>query len=157
MSSSGRSDLMTAEGLAALQAELAELEGPGRAQMAEAIRTARDYGDLKENAEYHDAKERQAHLETRIAQLRERLLGAQIVESASGDVVAFGSTVEVEDVAAGRTRTYTLVSSTEASPAEGKLSMESPVATALLGRRAGDVAVAELPRGPRELRVVSVS
>ena len=157
MSSSERSNLMTAEGLAALQAELAELEGPARTRIAEAIKTARDYGDLKENAEYHDAKDRQAHLETKIKQLRERLLGAQVVESASGDVVAFGSTVEVEDVAAGKHKTYVLVSSTEASPAEGKLSMESPVAVALLGRRAGDVTVAGLPRGPRELRVVSVS
>ncbi len=156
--STERSNLMTAEGLAALQAELAELEGPGRERVAEQIKTARDYGDLKENAEYHHAKETQAHLETRIAVLRERVLSAQVVESAGGgDVVAFGSTVEVEDAGTGKRSTYVLVSSTEASPAEGKLSMESPVAVALLGRRAGEPAVAQLPRGPRELLIVSVS
>ena len=155
--SSERSNLMTAEGLAALQAELAELEGPGRERVAEQIRTARDYGDLKENAEYHHAKETQAHLETRIAVLRERVLSAEVVESAGGDVVAFGSTVEVEDTGTGKRSSYVLVSSTEASPSEGKLSMESPVAVALLGRRAGEQAVAQLPRGPRELRIVSVS
>ncbi len=154
--SSERSNLMTAEGLAALQAELAELEGAGRERIAEQIRTARDYGDLKENAEYHHAKETQAHLETRIAVLRERVLSAQVVESAGGDVVAFGSTVEVEDAGTGKRSTYVLVSSTEASPAEGRLSMESPVAVALLGRRAGEQAVAQLPRGPRELRILSV-
>ncbi|MDP9386179.1 MAG: transcription elongation factor GreA [Actinomycetota bacterium] len=154
--SSERSNLMTAEGLAALQAELAELEGAGRERIAEQIRTARDYGDLKENAEYHHAKETQAHLETRIAILRERVLSAQVVESAGGDVVAFGSTVEVEDAGTGKRSTYLLVSSTEASPAEGRLSMESPVAVALLGRRAGEQAVAQLPRGPRELRILSV-
>ncbi len=155
--SSERSNLMTAEGLAALQAELAELEGAGRERIAEQIRTARDYGDLKENAEYHHAKETQAHLETRIAVLRERVLSAQVVESAGGDVVAFGSTVEVEDAGTGKRSTYVLVSSTEASPAEGRLSMESPVAVALLGRRAGEQAVAQLPRGPRELRILSVN
>ncbi len=154
--STERSNLMTAEGLAALQAELAELEGPGRERVAEQIRTARDYGDLKENAEYHHAKEVQAHLETRIAVLRERVLSAEVVESAGGDVVAFGSTVEVEDTSSGKRSTYVLVSSTEASPTEGKLSMESPVAVALLGRRAGEQAVAELPRGPRELRILKV-
>lgn len=155
--SSERSHLMTADGLAALEAELAELEGPGRRRIAEQIKSARDYGDLKENAEYHHAKETQAHLETRVAALRERVMAAQVVESSGGDVVAFGSTVEVEDAATGRRSTYVLVSSTEASPADGKLSMESPVAVALLGRRAGEQAVAELPRGPRELRIVSVS
>ena len=147
---------MTAAGLEALRAELAELEGSGRARIAEQIRVARDYGDLKENAEYHAAKEAQAHLETKIAQLRERALAAEVVEVESGDVVAFGSTVEVEDETSGKRSTYTLVSSTEAAPGAGKLSVESPVAAALLGLRAGDVAVAALPRGEKRLRVVAV-
>ena len=151
-----RSNLMTAEGLEALRAELAELEGPGRQRIAEAIAIARDYGDLKENAEYHDAKDRQAHLETKIALLRERVLSAEIVEAAHGDVVAFGSTVEVEDEDGGRRKTFTLVSSSEASPGDGRLSMESPVAVALLGKAVGDVAVARLPRGEKRFRVLSV-
>jgi len=152
-----RSNLMTAEGLEALRAEIAELEGPGRRRIADQIALARSYGDLKENAEYHHAKDTQAHLETKIAQLRERMLAAEVVEAGGGDVVAFGSEVEVEDEATGKRSTYTLVSSTEAAPTEGKLSVESPVAAALVGLRAGEVAVANLPRGEKRLRVVSVT
>src|SRR5213075_2034735 len=83
---------MTAEGLEALRAEIAQLEGPSRAAMAEEIKTARGFGDLKENAEYHEAKNAQARLETKILQLRQRLRDAQVVEVAGGDVVSFGST-----------------------------------------------------------------
>src|SRR3954447_11383844 len=105
---------MTAEGLQALQAEIAELEGPARAAMAEEIKTARGFGDLKENAEYHEAKNAQARLETRILQLRGRVAGAQVVESAAGgDVVGFGSSVEVEDEGTGARTTYQIVSVTE--------------------------------------------
>src|SRR5215210_1559636 len=87
---------MTAEGLEALQAEIAQLEGPARAAIAEEIKTARGFGDLKENAEYHEAKNAQARLETKILQLRQRLRDVQVVEVAGGDVVSFGSTVELE-------------------------------------------------------------
>ena len=147
---------MTAEGLEALRAELEELESSGREQIAAQIKVAREWGDLKENAEYHAAKEAQAHLETRILKLREKLLAAQVVEVQKTDSAAFGSTVEVEDESTGKTLTYTLVSSREASPADGKLSMDSPVAHALIGRRAGDVAVVQTPRGQRKFKVVSV-
>ena len=87
------SNLTTAEGLAALQAELAALEGEGRREIAGRIRTAREWGDLKENSEYHDAKNEQAHLETRIARLREKIANAEVVEEAqeTGTVVGFGS------------------------------------------------------------------
>ena len=148
---------MTPEGLEALRAEIEELEGHGRSEIAKQIKTAREWGDLKENAEYHAAKEAQAHLETRIARLRDRLSKADVVEVTSGDVVGFGSTVEVEDEDAGRRATYTLVSAGEAAPGEGRLSMQSPVAAALQGLRAGDVAVVQTPRGGRRYRVVSVS
>jgi transcription elongation factor GreA len=148
---------MTAEGLAALRAELEQLESTGREEIAAQIKTAREWGDLKENAEYHAAKEAQAHLETRILKLRERLVSAEVVEVQGGDEVAFGSSVEVEDEATGKKSRYTLVSSNEASPSDGKLSMESPVAGALRGRRAGDVAVVQTPRGERRFKVVSVS
>jgi transcription elongation factor GreA len=147
---------MTAAGLAALNAELEELETAGRAAIAAQIRTAREWGDLKENAEYHAAKEAQAHLETRIKVLRERTLTAKVVEVAGGDEVGFGSRVEVEDAATGRRATYTLVSAAEARAAEGRISIESPVAAALRGRRAGDEAVVRTPRGDRRLTVVSV-
>ncbi|MFL5887358.1 MAG: transcription elongation factor GreA [Thermoleophilaceae bacterium] len=148
---------MTQEGLEALRAEIEDLETRGRREMAEQIKTARAWGDLSENAEYHAAKEAQAHMETRIARLRDRLLKAEVVEVTSGDVVGFGSTVEVEDQDGGKRSTYTLVSAGEAAPSEGKLSMQSPVAAALQGLSAGDVAVVSTPRGERRYRVVSVS
>jgi transcription elongation factor GreA len=148
---------ITAEGLDALRAELEELETNGRTQIAAQIKTAREWGDLKENAEYHAAKESQAHLETRIIRLREKLLSAQVVEVEGGDEIGFGSKVEIEDEQTGKTLSYTLVSSTEGSPGEGKLSMDSPVAGALRGRRAGDVALVQTPRGERRFKVVSVS
>jgi transcription elongation factor GreA len=148
---------MTAEGLAALRSELEQLETAGREEIATQIKTAREWGDLKENAEYHAAKEAQAHLETRILKLREKLVSAEVVEVEKGDEVGFGSEVEVEDEATGKTARYTLVSSNEASPSDGRLSMDSPVAGALRGRRAGDVAVVQTPRGERRFKVVSVS
>jgi len=148
---------MTAGELEALKEELEQLEGPARADIAEQIKTARGWGDLKENAEYHAAKEAQAHLETKILRLRERVLTATVVETSGGDVVDYGSTVSVEDESTGKTLTYTLVSSREASAADGKLSIESPVAVALRGKSAGEVAVVQTPRGQRRLRVASVS
>ena len=148
---------MTSEELEALRAELEDLEGRGRAEIAEQIKIARGWGDLKENAEYHAAKEAQAHLETKILKLRDRVLTAKVVEVAGGDVVDYGSKVEVQDEQTGKTSSYTLVSSREASPGDGKLSMDSPVAGALRGRRAGEVAVVQTPRGERRFKVVSVS
>jgi transcription elongation factor GreA len=149
--------VITAEGLAALQAELEQLEGPARHDIAQQIKTAREWGDLKENAEYHEAKRAQAHLETKILQIRERILNAQVVEATAGDVVGFGSTVEVEDPSSGRTSTYTLVSASEATPSEGRIAFDSPVAVALHNHRAGDVAVVATPRGERRLKILKVS
>jgi transcription elongation factor GreA len=150
---------ITADGLAALEAEIARLEGEARAAMAEDIRAARALGDLKENAEYHDAKERQAHLETRILRLRERRANAVVVDAASGSagVVSFGSSVRVVDESSGRESSYTLVSALEADAAAGRLSVESPMAQALRGRRAGDVVGLETPRGSRSLRILEIS
>jgi transcription elongation factor GreA len=148
---------MTADELQVLQAELEHLEGPARAEIAEQIKVARGWGDLKENAEYHAAKEAQAHLETKILRVRERVLTATVVEATGGDVIGYGSTVEVADEKTGGHHIYTLVSSREASAADGRLSIESPVAEALRGKRAGDVAVVQTPRGERRFRVESVS
>jgi transcription elongation factor GreA len=148
---------MTAAELDELKAELEVLETQGREEIAEQIRVARGWGDLKENAEYHAAKEAQAHLETKILRLRDRVLTAKVVEVTTGDVVDYGSTVEVEDEKSGARQSYTLVSSRDAAPADGRLSIESPVAGALRGLRAGDVAVVQTPRGERRLRVQSVS
>ena len=153
------SNLTTAEGLEALKAELDTLENDGRREIAERIKTAREWGDLKENSEYHDAKNDQAHLETKIARLREKIAQAVVVEedAAGADgVVGFGSTVLVRDQDGGE-KTWRIVSSHDASPADGLLSAESPVAVALLGRAVGDEVAVALPRGNRTLTVVSVS
>ena len=145
---------ITAEGLKALREELERLEGEGRRDMAARIQSARELGDLSENAEYHIAKEDQAHLETKIARLRERLRSARVVEAQEGaGEVAFGGTVHVVDEESGREASYTIVGPTEADASAGRLSAESPVAQALLGKRPGDVAVVSTPRGERRLRV----
>ena len=149
---------ITAEGLEALKAELEQLETEGRRDMAARILAARELGDLKENAEYHIAKEDQAHLETKILRLQQRLREAHVVEAPDGatDEVVFGSTVTVIDEEGGREMTYTIVGPTEADMAAGKLSAESPVAQALLGTKVGKVAVVTTPRGKRRLRVEKV-
>jgi transcription elongation factor GreA len=150
-------NVITAAGLTALTAELAVLEGEGRREIAERIKTAREWGDGKENSEYHDAKNDQSHLETKIARLRERISRSEIVEPPEGNgAVAFGSVVVVADEA-GKEQTWTIVSSHEASPRDGRLSIESPVARALTGRRAGEETSIPLPRGSRRLRVLSVT
>ena len=151
-------NLTTAEGLEALEAELGALEGEGRREIAERIKTAREWGDLKENSEYHDAKNEQAHLETKIARLREKIAAAVIVEEAPAQadgVVGFGSTVVVRDQE-GTEQTWRIVSSHDAAPGEGRLSAESPVAVALLGRATGEQVSVSLPRGKRTLTVLSV-
>jgi transcription elongation factor GreA len=148
---------MTQEAYEALQAELEQLETAGRAEMAARIKTAREWGDLKENSEYHDAKNDQAHLETKILRLREQLLAAEVREvETQTHTVGFGSRVEAEDHSGGGTTVYTLGSAPEAAPAEGKLSIESPVGKALVGARAGQTVKLETPRGVRELKITSI-
>jgi transcription elongation factor GreA len=141
---------ITEEGLVALREEIEQLEGEGRTKMAARIKTAREEGDLKENAEYHIAKEDQAHLETKIKRLRERLRTAVVVEvDASTDTFAFGRTAEVLDEAKGEINTWTLVGSTEADLAAGRLSAESPIGRALLDAKAGEPIEIETPKGSR--------
>jgi transcription elongation factor GreA len=148
---------ITPEGLAALRAEIAELESKGRAEMAERIKAARELGDLKENAEYHIAKDDQAHLETKIKRLTERLRAARVVEGTSDpDVVGFGSKVAVKDEASGRENEFTIVGPTEADLKTGRLSAESPVARALIGAKAGQTVSVETPGGQRKYKVQRV-
>lgn len=148
---------MTEEGRKALLAEVEEMETTGRAEIAEQIKVAREWGDLKENAEYHAAKEALAHLEAKISKIRAQLLDPEIVEVAQGgDVAEFGSTVTVEDDQ-GRQITYTLVSPHEADVAKGKLSIESPVGVALRGVRVGEAAKVETPKGERAFKVITVA
>jgi transcription elongation factor GreA len=144
-------------GLAALEAELNELETEGRREIAERIKTARDFGDLSENAEYHDAKNAQAHLETKILRLRQLRDNAVVVEpgGASGEV-ALGAVVKVRDLDSGREAEHTIVSAAESDPASGRLSIDSPLGRALTGARVGDEVTFDAPRGHRRLEIVAI-
>ena len=145
---------ITPAGLAELEAEIAELEGAGRQRMAERIKSARELGDLKENAEYHIAKDDQAHLETRIKRLRGKLRHAVVVEAESGgDGFAFGTTAEVLETGGGKLHTWTLVGSTEANVAAGRISADSPVGSALRDSKVGEDVVVETPGGRRTYRI----
>ncbi len=145
---------MTAEELESVRQELRTLETEGRRAIAARIKTAREWGDLKENAEYHAAKEDQAHLETKILKLRHQVRSATVVEaSGGGDSVQHGSTVSYTDRDSGRRQTFRIVSPNEASPSNGSLSVASPIAQALMGRRVGDVVEIATPKGRRALTV----
>jgi transcription elongation factor GreA len=148
---------ITAEGLAELKAELEHLETIRRKEISERIKIARDFGDLKENSEYHDAKNEQAFLETKILKLRERLQSAVVVEEEEeGEHARFGSSVKLRDEESGKELEYKLVGATEASLADGKLSVESPVAQAIIGKEAGDKVAVPTPRGDRAYTLISV-
>ncbi len=146
---------ITAEGMAQLEAEILELEGPARERLSERLKVAIAEGDLKENAEYHIAKEDQAHLETRILRLRERQKNAVVVDAddhGDEDVFAFGRTAEIVDHN-GKHHTWTLVGSTEADLAGGKLSAESPIGQALRNRSVGEEVNISTPKGERVFKV----
>jgi transcription elongation factor GreA len=149
---------ITAEGIENLRAELEDLEGPARQKMAARIKVAREEGDLKENAEYHVAKEDQAHLETRIKRLRERLRNAVVVEveEGAGDSFAFGRSAEVLDESNGKANVWTLVGSTEADLAQGRLSAESPIGRALMDAQVGATVEVETPRGVKAFKVLKL-
>jgi transcription elongation factor GreA len=155
MTDTPQNESITREGIVALRAELEELEGPRRTEMAARIKEARELGDLKENADYHIAKDDQGHLEARIRRLRERLRKATVVEAsdAASDAFGFGRTAEVLDESTGKRNTWTLVGSTEADLAQGKLSIESPVGRALRDTPVGDAVPVETPRGEKVYRV----
>ena len=148
---------ITPGGLAALEAELRELETEGRRQIAERLRTARAWGDLSENSEYHDAKNAQAHLETKILRLQDMRRNAVVVEpGGTGDDAALGVAVTVRDLDSGREATHTLVSAAESDPAAGRLSIDSPLGQALAGARQGDEVTFDAPRGRRRLEIVAL-
>ena len=148
-------EAITPEGIVALRAELEELEGSARTKMAARIKAARELGDLKENADYHIAKDDQGHLEARIRRLRERLRKATVVEAADAPEgsFAFGRTAEVLEESTGKRSIWTLVGSTEADLARGRLSAESPVGRALRDAPVGHAVTVETPRGEKVYRV----
>jgi transcription elongation factor GreA len=149
--------ILTPEGLANLKAELDELTTRRRREVAQRIKEAREFGDISENAEYDDAKNEQAMLEARIASLEDKLRSATVIDQSNitNDVVGVGSVVHVKDEG-GKSVKYTIVGSAEASPAEMKLSNESPVGKALLGRKRGEEVVIVTPRGKRKLKITKI-
>jgi transcription elongation factor GreA len=155
----GESTLMTAEGVQELRDELHRLETVERARVVEQIKTAREWGDLKENSEYHAAKDAQSRLETKILRLREKLLGAEVVEAGAGTDgrARFGATVTFEDERGGQPQSVRLVASHDANPSAGALSVESPIGAALNGRAVGQVVEVKTPKGVRRLRITAVS
>ena len=147
-----RESLITPEGLEKLKAELEELQTVRRREVAERIKEAREFGDIAENSEYDDAKNEQAMLEQRIAQMEERVRRAIVIDKDQVDtgVVSVGVKVHVKDQKTGDSRKFQLVGSAEANPAEHKLSNESPIGKALLGAKKNEVVTVETPRGPKK-------
>ncbi len=150
--------LLTAEGYEKLKQEIEFLQTEKRREVAERIRVAREFGDIAENAEYDDAKNEQAMLEHKIAQLEERLLSARVItkKEISKDTVSVGSKVRIRDVAAKQTFEYHIVGSAEANPAENKLSNESPVGKAIMGHKKGDVVKVSAPRGSVTFKILEI-
>ena len=150
---------LTVNGAARLREELQNLKGVQRPAIIAAIAEARAHGDLSENAEYAAAKERQSFIEGRIAELESKVSNAQIINpallEADGRCV-FGSTVDLEDLDKGGTVTYQIVGEDEADIKEGKISISSPLARALIGKSAGDVAEVQAPGGIREYEILGV-
>ena len=150
---------ITLHGAELLRAELQRLKTVERPSVIAAIAEARAHGDLSENAEYEAAKDRQGFIEGRIKEVEGKLGNAQIIDPASLDAdrrVVFGATVELEDMAGAKTVTYQIVGDDEADLKAGKVSINSPVARALIGKYAGDVAVVQTPGGVREYEVLDV-
>jgi transcription elongation factor GreA len=151
--------ILTPEGLQKLRLELEHLSTDKRREVAERIKDAREFGDISENAEYDDAKNEQAMLEARIAQVQEKLRMATVIEpdDLSTDEVQVGSVVHVKDEKTGKSTKYTIVGSAEANPSDSKLSNESPVGRALVGHRRNDVVSVQVPRGPaRKLKITKI-
>jgi transcription elongation factor GreA len=147
-----REALITKEGLEKLKSEIEHLSTTKRREVAERIKEAREFGDISENSEYDDAKNEQALLEGRIAQLEERLRRASVVDEKQIDTatVGVGVRVHVKDQKSGDSRKFQIVGPTEADPAEQKLSHESPIGKALMGHKRGDLITVDVPRGPKK-------
>jgi transcription elongation factor GreA len=153
-----RQIVLTPEGYQKLKEEIDYLSTKKRAEVAERIRDARQYGDIAENSEYDDAKNEQAMVEQRIAQLEERLRGAVILDAAnvSTDMVGIGTKVTLQDVKSGNVVQYMIVGSAEADPTDHRLSNESPVGRAIIGRKAGEKVTVKVPKGLLQFKVLAI-
>ncbi|QXP83314.1 transcription elongation factor GreA [Methylococcus sp. ANG] len=150
---------MTTRGAEKLREELNHLKSVARPRVIEAIAEARAHGDLKENAEYQAAREQQGFIEGRIKEIESKLANAQIIDVTRlnpGGKIVFGATAEIEDLVSGEVVTYQIVGEDEAEIKEGRISVTSPIARALIGKQEGDVATVQAPGGTREYEIVSV-
>jgi transcription elongation factor GreA len=150
--------ILTPQGYEKLKAEIEYLSNDKRREVADRIRQAREFGDIAENAEYDDAKNEQALLEHRIAMLEERLTAARVItkKEITKDVVSVGSKVRLRDISQNKTFEYHIVGSAEANPAENRLSNESPVGKAILGKKKGEVVVVAAPRGSFKFKILEI-
>jgi transcription elongation factor GreA len=151
--------ILTPQGLEELKSKIEYLRNDRRREVAERIKEARSFGDISENSEYDDAKNEQAMLEKQIAELEDKLRGATVIDegSVTTDVVSVGATVHVKDQKTEKSVKYRIVGSSEANPAENKLSNESPVGKALIGRKRGEIVSVPVPRGPqRQLKITKI-
>jgi transcription elongation factor GreA len=151
--------ILTPEGLDRLKNELEFLQTEKRQEVADRIKEAREFGDISENSEYDDAKNEQAMLEAKIAQLQDKLRSASVIDSKElgTDLVRVGSVVHVKDEKTGKSVKYAIVGSAEAKPTENKLSNESPVGKALIGHKRNEVVEVPVPRGPkRKLKITKI-
>jgi transcription elongation factor GreA len=150
--------ILTPEGYEKLKNEIEHLQTEKRREVAERIRVAREFGDIQENAEYDDAKNEQMLLEHRIATLEERLRNARVIDKKdiAKDVVSVGSRVKLRDVDAKKTFEYRIVGSAEANPSENKLSNESPVGKAIIGKKKGETVTVAAPRGTLKFKILEI-
>lgn len=149
---------MTTEGYQKLEAELQRLKSVERPRIIQAIAEARAHGDLSENAEYHSAKEAQGLNEAKVADLEDKLSRAEVIDPAklSGNNVKFGATVSLIDEDTDEKVTYKIVGDLEANVREGKISISSPIARALIGKAKGDTAEVTTPKGPRSYEITKI-
>ncbi|MBN8478814.1 MAG: transcription elongation factor GreA [Burkholderiales bacterium] len=150
---------MTRSGADALKSELQRLKSVERPSVIQAIADARSHGDLSENADYDAARERQGFIEGRIAEIEHKLAGAQVIDPAAIDAdgrIVFGATVEIEDTTSGEKSRYQIVGDDEADIKIGKISVNSPIARALIGKGEGDTVEVKAPGGIRGYEVLSV-
>lgn len=151
--------VLTKEGMAKLREELEYLKIEKRKEVSEKIREARSFGDLSENAEYDEAKNEQAEVESRINTIVNMLKYARVIDESeiANDVVGLGVTVVIREVGEDDEETYSIVTTTEADPVQNKISQDSPVGKALIGHKAGDTVSVESPAGKIDFEIVSIS
>lgn len=158
VSEPGRETILTEAGRRKLEDELDHLRTTKRRDVAERIKQAKEFGDLTENAEYDDAKNEQAFVEGRILQIEQMLRSARVIDTseASEDTVSVGVTVRLRDIAAGSEISYTIVGSAEADPVSDRISNESPVGQALIGRRKGETVTVRVPAGTFQYEILEI-